>query len=331
MNKRSKITNKLPWFPFYYQLWMTDIDVRMLSNAERGIYLDMLCFCYSENGLPDDRKILDRVFPCEKEELDLLLTFFISKEGRLHHPKLDAIREDQGAVAKARSKAGKKSAQVKKAQALRAEGEGQQNSTRVGHVLDKEATDPPTDPQQNSTITQHNITQHNSTPPTGGLGGESGELSLEVDTPPETDPTPEQRTEFLRKFWEMTPGLGRERSSKKKVAAAWDAIKKSDRPPFEVVLDAMEAWCRSESWTKDGGKFVQGIHIWLNDQQWEQIPDAAASQSKANRKSTTDGPVGWLDEFRKLMPKSYDPHNWLHVDLDIREEIEKALKGGKDA
>ena len=136
MSKRkSSALNKLPWFPFYYQVWMTDIAVRMLSNAERGIYMDMLCFCYSENGLPDDRKILDRVFSCEKEELDLLLTFFESRDGRLHHPKLDAIREDQGAIAKARSKAGKKSAQAKKDQALRAEAEGQQNPTSVEQVL----------------------------------------------------------------------------------------------------------------------------------------------------------------------------------------------------
>lgn len=324
MNRKSKVTNKLPWFPFYYQVWMTDIAVRMLSNAERGVYMDMLCFCYSENGLPDDRKILDKVFQCEKEELDLLLTFFESRDGRLHHPKLDAIREDQGAISKARSKAGKKSAQAKKDQALRAEAEGQQNPTSVEQVLSEEVTDQPTNPQQNPTITVHNITQHNT--PYGGSGGEE-DLSLEVDP----DPTPDPRKEFLREFWEMTPKMGRERSSKKKVAAAWDAIKKSDRPSFDEVLTAMKAWCRSESWTKENGKFVKGIHIWLNDQQWEQLPDAAPGQSKAIQKSTTDGPEGWLEEFRKLMPKSYDPHNWLHVDLDIREDIEKALKGGKDA
>ena len=78
-------------------------------------------------------------------------------------------------------------------------------------------------------------------------------------------------------IWAATPKMGRERSSLKKLT---DSIRKTpakDRPTMQQVSESLAAWNHSESWTKDGGKFVAGIHRWANDQGWTQKPEPASN------------------------------------------------------
>jgi len=37
---------------------------------------------------------------------------------------------------------------------------------------------------------------------------------------------------------------------------------------------ALEAWKKCDHWQKSGGEFVQGLHLWIKNMQWENIPDA---------------------------------------------------------
>lgn len=136
MNKDKKFH----WFPFYYQAWMTDMNVQMLSHSEKGLYIDMLCSCFNEDGLPTDHKMLKRLFKCDEDDLQMVVTLFHERDGKLHNKKLDDIKADQAKVSKKKSVAGKASAQARKAKRLI-------EVTPVEHVLNCVATEP----QQNPT------------------------------------------------------------------------------------------------------------------------------------------------------------------------------------
>ena len=131
---------KFHWFPFYYQAWMTDMNVQMLSHSEKGLYIDMLCSCFNEDGLPTDHKMLKRLFKCDEDDLQMVVTLFHERDGKLHNKKLDEIKADQAEVSKKKSEAGKASAQARKAKRLA-------QVTPVEHVLKSVATEP----QQNPT------------------------------------------------------------------------------------------------------------------------------------------------------------------------------------
>ncbi len=84
---------------------------------------------------------------------------------------------------------------------------------------------------------------------------------------------------FLQELWSLS--IQRTRTSKQKVAAAWRKIPTKHKPQFAAVLDAYRAWLRCEAWTKDGGQFVCGLHVWVNDRQWENIPEPARTPSSS--------------------------------------------------
>jgi len=84
---------------------------------------------------------------------------------------------------------------------------------------------------------------------------------------------------FLQELWSLS--IQRTRTSKQKVAAAWRKIPTKHKPPFSTVLDAYRAWLRCEAWTKEGGQFVCGLHVWVNDRQWQNIPEPARTPSSS--------------------------------------------------
>jgi len=78
--------------------------------------------------------------------------------------------------------------------------------------------------------------------------------------------------EILKIIWNQTPPMGRQRSGKKQLEDEWMKIPAANRPTKEVITRAMSAWCTSAAWQKDGGQFVPGIHRWIENRQWENIP-----------------------------------------------------------
>lgn len=54
---RGKST-KSPAFQFYPESWFSSSKVQRMSHTERGIYIDLLGYCWLENGLPNDTTTL---------------------------------------------------------------------------------------------------------------------------------------------------------------------------------------------------------------------------------------------------------------------------------
>jgi hypothetical protein len=128
---------------------------------------------------------------------------------------------------------------------------------------------------------------------------------------------------LLLEIWNLAPSKSRTRSSKKKVFDAWKRIPKQSRPTPLDLITAIKAWSACEDWTKEGGQYAPGLHLWIKDQKWEDLPEGPTTSTP--KPPTDTGPEGWQDAFRQLHPDWLMPAIWYHVDLDIREEIQNHL------
>lgn len=90
------------------------------------------------------------------------------------------------------------------------------------------------------------------------------------------DPKPEGIT--VRKadvdaVWEITPRIGRERSSRKDVERALVAAARRGKAP-DRVRAGLVGYYTSEQATKDGGQFAKGCHRMIENDRWEEFsPD----------------------------------------------------------
>jgi len=89
----------------------------------------------------------------------------------------------------------------------------------------------------------------------------------------------------INELWDLCPDTAKRRSSKKSVKGAWGAIPAAFRPEQDELLSAYKAWLKTEDWEKDNGKFIPGLHRWVKDRQWENIP-------KPSRPASGLGPLG---------------------------------------
>ena len=113
---------------------------------------------------------------------------------------------------------------------------------------------------------------------------EMNDLNLEI----EKTKIPDSLAETI---WKLTPKMGRERSSEKQLEDALKKIPRSKKPTPEKLLAALEAWNKSETWTKDGGQFVGGIHIWVKNQKWKNPPEPSAPRSAQTQTQTAPPPA----------------------------------------
>lgn len=109
------------------------------------------------------------------------------------------------------------------------------------------------------------------------------DLEEDLETEPEGVGTPSGGLPALvDAVWAHTPKLGRERSSRAKVEKVFARMPAKIRPSTDTLVDALARWSASESWTKNDGEFVPGIHRWVQDRQWENIPLPAGERKHSH-------------------------------------------------
>lgn len=101
-----------PAFQFYPADYLADMRVRMLSWAGRGLYMDLLCYCWREGYIPADSSAIAQLSGCHDSAIieSCLALFEPSENGRLIHPRLEKEREKQAEYSKGRVEAGHKGA-----------------------------------------------------------------------------------------------------------------------------------------------------------------------------------------------------------------------------
>jgi hypothetical protein len=97
----------------------------------------------------------------------------------------------------------------------------------------------------------------------------------------------ENYSETIINLWSAFPAKSRDRSSKKKVNDEWSKAK--GKPTPEIAIEKILGWSQSHEWTKDGGQFAPGAHLWIKERKWEsEIP---ASDQASNQKQTKTNSV----------------------------------------
>src|SRR5262245_55245889 len=94
---------KSPAFQFYPRDYLADIHVLAMSNAERGMYMTLLCLCWLEQSISPDLAELARLVGCGQQRFSkswncrLSRCFIVGNDGRLFHKRLNAERDKQHA------------------------------------------------------------------------------------------------------------------------------------------------------------------------------------------------------------------------------------------
>ena len=113
-------------YPWYIADWRNSETRLNLSLAARGLYRELLDYCYMEGSLPTERELLESIAGADGKQtrycLDTVLKLFVLKEGangnRYHHPKVDEVRDKLFSYHEQRRHAGVKSGQSRRDRAL---------------------------------------------------------------------------------------------------------------------------------------------------------------------------------------------------------------------
>jgi len=104
-----------PAFQFYPADYLADMQVRLLSWASRGLYIELLCYCWREGFIPSDSSAIAQLCGChDLAMIEPCLKLFVchpEDDSKLVHLRLIAEREKQIEHKSERSNAGKKGAE----------------------------------------------------------------------------------------------------------------------------------------------------------------------------------------------------------------------------
>ena len=86
----------------------------VMSAAERGAYISLLCHAWIDDGLTSDKAKLARLAGCDRMELKAALErFYLDESGRYRHKRMEEVREEVMENRKKLTKAGKKGAEAR--------------------------------------------------------------------------------------------------------------------------------------------------------------------------------------------------------------------------
>lgn len=120
--------NKAPAFQFYVKDWLADKNIRVMTPAERGAYIELMAHEWNESGkltnCDDELSMLSGLgSDWHGKSGDKIKACFKKKgEKYLYHPRLKKEREKQRDWREKSSEGGKKSAKLRKDKAKSAKG-----------------------------------------------------------------------------------------------------------------------------------------------------------------------------------------------------------------
>ena len=124
MATKGGLMSKSPAFQFYVKDWLASTKVRLMSHAERGAYMDLLCHTWNEddcslNNDDDELSILSGLGDkWHGKAADKIKACFKVKGARLVHERLLAEREKQKMHSEKCKKAGMASGKARRTKEL---------------------------------------------------------------------------------------------------------------------------------------------------------------------------------------------------------------------
>ncbi len=74
-------------------------------------------------------------------------------------------------------------------------------------------------------------------------------------------------------LWKAALPMSRTRSSKVQCRTQWNRIPVDERPTVQAAIDALKVWNRCSEWKKDGNLYAPGLHRYIQNRMWEDLPE----------------------------------------------------------
>ena len=84
-------------------------------------------------------------------------------------------------------------------------------------------------------------------------------------------------------FWKAYPSECPRKSGRSKCLNKYISLLKAAKEPtalHSAILAGIARWKHCLDWTEEGGRFIKAPLVWLNNENWEDAPKAAASEQK---------------------------------------------------
>jgi hypothetical protein len=94
---------------------------------------------------------------------------------------------------------------------------------------------------------------------------------------------PDEYPPIVENLWKLFPPKSRDRSSKAKLAEQWSKLRR--KPDEQTVTASLTKWASCHEWTKDGGQFAPGAHLWIKERKWESDPESVATNHREAKKA----------------------------------------------
>jgi|GEM_PF-4473962 len=117
-------------------------------------------------------------------------------------------------------------------------------------------------------------------------------------------------------LWKAALPMSRKRSSKHLCRAAWNRLPQAERPLVADAITALKSWNRDDEWRKNDGMFAPGLHRFISERKWEDLPEGSHADPLARYRCTApkSQPIPASDlvtdhnEIRALLGLKPTPH-----------------------
>lgn len=117
------------------------------------------------------------------------------------------------------------------------------------------------------------------------------------------------KVDLFDKFWAAYP----RKVSKPQAKSAWKKLR-VDEEMLEEILASLEKWKASYGWQKNNGQFIPYPATWLNNHQWEDDVQPAASMSVM---PATPSPI----PVKKVTAQNYEQRDYDDADEAVRDSL----------
>lgn len=225
------------WMPLYIADYLR--KTMHLTRDQHGAYFLLIMACWDRGGrLPNDAKTLASITKSTRSEWSklapILLPYFeVDQEGFLTHGRVSAEHDKAQKLSEIRRQAGRLGGRPRKPVEESKKANGKANANQNGKQTILQTETPITFPFGESPIV----------------------------------PKGTALPEAVNRIWSKAPKISRERSSKADLKKSLEAAVKRgcDLAQIEAGLGAYFA---SEDATRDGGRFVKGVHRLVQGDRW---------------------------------------------------------------
>lgn len=243
---------KSPSFQFYPDAWLSSADIMLMTPAEEGAYVRLLCIAWmdADCSLPADSRVLASLSRLgdewEGESGEKIRAKFVERDGRLYNERLLEERRKQREWSQKSSKGGLKSATSRAAKI----GKG---SSRL--------VDTKAQPNPNQVV-------DNWLPPKGNSSSSSSSSKKPPIVPPETD---KPLDEEFHRLTELFPDPTKiDQACRTWISLVGSGVITSDN--VGEIFEGLQRWLISEKWAEEAGRFRPSLASWLENKRWIDKP-----------------------------------------------------------